>query len=287
MILKSYTGKKLGLALGSGGARGFAHIAMLDFLDEKGIRPSYITGSSMGSVMGAAYALTGSSRAVEKMTHHFVKTQQKKISFLIRSVEGKSSLTEQFEVAKRTTLNLSVLEENYIYDMLSSIFGKAKFKHTRIPFGAVATDWKTGSCELIDTGYIVDAVCASSSIPGPFHPVRLGSTRFLDGGVVRVVPVAEAFAMGADEVIGVDVSYVERKKAFKTPMDLIGYINGLKTEKLLFSDLKSAKYRILFHEVEMPWYRFDLFKEIAENSRRILKEKFEKELTELSATYCM
>lgn len=285
--MKSYTGKKLGLALGSGGARGFAHIALLDFLDEKKIKPSFITGSSMGAVMGAAYALTGSSRAVKKMTHHFISHQKKKIDFLIKSVEGKSSLTDQFEIARRTTVNLSVMEENYIYNMLSLIFGKAKFKHTKIPFGAVATDWKTGNCELIDSGYIVDAVCASSSIPGPFHPVRLGSTRFLDGGVVRVVPVIEALQMGADEVIGSDVSFPERKSNFKNTMDLIGYINSIKTERLLYSDLKDARYKIYFHEMEMPWYRFDLFNEIIRNSKQILNNIFEKELNRISLTYCI
>ena len=153
--------KGLGVALGAGGARGFAHVAVLRRLCAKEMVPSVITGSSMGSVIGSAFALFKDIRTVEKLLGYFVEKSAKNILELTRTLQGKVSLTGKLSAAYKTTATRSMMNEYFLYDLISSIFGKARFSDTKIPLGIVATDAQTGKKELFDYGFISDAVCAS------------------------------------------------------------------------------------------------------------------------------
>jgi NTE family protein len=274
--------KELGIALGSGGARGFAHVAVLKKLNERNLEPGYITGSSMGSVIGSAYALYKDIKMVEKLVEYFVDKASADILRLIDTLNGKVSITGKLNAAYKTTATRSMMNEYFLYDLVSSIFGKARFSDTKIPLGIVATDIKTGKKQLFDYGFISDAVTASSSVPGAFAPVAIAGTYFVDGGVTRIVPVDEAFQIGAKTVIGVDVSYVSRKKEFDNAMELFTYIDDIKGEKILLLDMKKADVRIFFDSLDIDWYRFDLASVIIEKSMAILNEQYEKEFEKLS-----
>lgn len=267
---------KWGLALGSGGARGYAHIPLLETIEECGIKPGIITGSSIGSLVGAAYALTADIRAVKKMGALFVKKNSEPITKLI-SLSSGGKLSDMLNLVRKTTLNKSLMREDYLYDMIAPIFGNAKFEDTKIKLGIVATDINHCRTELITSGYIVDAVCASSSVPGTFAPTRLGGTHFIDGGVMCVVPVEQCKKLGAQRVIASDVTSSIRKGTFKNALELMGYLNQLKLEKIIASEIAAADYAVRFSELELEWYRFDRFEETNRRASELLAD-FRKEM---------
>ncbi len=175
--------KTLGLALGAGGSRGVAHIGFLRALDEAGVEPNYICGSSMGSVVGAAYAAGVSTEemknAVEKLRLLHIVTPAKEKGGLFGTKKMRSLLTK------------------YI--------GDVTFADLKIPFHCVAVDMISQKLIEFSSGSVIDAVVASSSIPAVFHPLAKDKMRLIDGGVLERVPVPQVKRMGADIVVAVDV----------------------------------------------------------------------------------
>ncbi len=175
----------LGVALGGGAALGLAHIGLLRVLEREGLRPDAVSGTSMGAVVGAAYAA------------------------------GKLNLLENLALAInwRRALRLTdfqlggngVLEGRAIERELRRHFGHQRIEDLPIPFAAVATDLITGQAWTATVGDLVTAVRASISLPAVFAPVPVSDQLLVDGGLVANVPVAAARALGADIVLGVDV----------------------------------------------------------------------------------
>ncbi|HPF16402.1 MAG TPA: patatin-like phospholipase family protein [Thermotogota bacterium] len=268
--------EKWGVALGSGGARGYAHVPLLEVIESCDIKPEYITGSSIGSVVGAAYALTADSRTVKKMTSHFVKINSEKIKKLLQMAAG-SKLVDMLNVARKTAVSKSIMNEDYLYEMLTPIFQNARFEDTKLKLGIVATDIRRCRTELITSGYIIDAVCASASVPGTFSPTRLGGTHFIDGGVMCVVPVEQCRQLGAEKIIASDVTNLVRKGTFKNALELMGYLNQLKLERIIASEISQAEYRIRFTNLNIEWYQFDQFEKATKSAMELLDD-FKKEL---------
>ncbi len=281
--MKSYSKTPgLGLALGSGGARGFAHIAVIEALFNHRLYPEVITGSSMGAVIGAGIALHNDVEVVRRMTKHFVLQKQEMIEALIQSIEGKGGIGGQVDLARRMTLSRSVVDDRFLYDTLSAIFGKARFSDVIIPLGVVVCDYQSGTTELIQCGFIVDAIAASATIPGIFPPRIMGGSIMVDGGVTRCIPVPEAKEMGAQFVVGVDVGRMHPRESFHNAFDLVNYIDELKGEKIAEDDLADASLTLSFEAVAHPWHRFDRFDEILRDSRTHMKKTYGKELKRLS-----
>lgn len=175
--------KKLGFALGSGGSRGVAHIGFLRAMEEKGIRPDYIVGCSMGAVVGAAYA---SGFSVDKMEEAVKKLR---LLDLIAPTGKRGGLFDTKKVRK--------LLEKYIGDIT--------FADLKIPFRCVAVDMITQRVIEFSEGSLLDAVIASSSIPSVFRPLEKDGMRLIDGGILERVPFMQVKDMGADVVVAVDV----------------------------------------------------------------------------------
>lgn len=175
--------RKLGLALGAGGARGVAHIGFLQALEEEGIKPDYITGASMGSVVGAAYASGVSLRTMRRVVESL------RLLDLITPAKQKGGLFG--------TQKMRLLLEKYI--------GDKKIEDTEIPFRCVAVDMIKQEVIEFSEGSLLDAVVASSSIPGIFHPSDKENRRLIDGGVLERVPAIRLKEMGADVIVAVDV----------------------------------------------------------------------------------
>lgn len=188
--------KKLGIALGSGGARGIAHIGFLQALEEAHIRVSYITGCSMGAVVGALYAANIPMEQVKK-----------------EALSLKLMRIASFNVAplKNGLFNMGKAKK-----LLESYLGSLRFSDLKIPFACVATDLTEGKLAVLDEGNVVDAVIASSSIPGAFTPAELGGRRFVDGGILERVPVNALKKMGAEVIVAVDVLGDLMQKNLKT-----------------------------------------------------------------------
>ncbi|HLP14983.1 MAG TPA: patatin-like phospholipase family protein [Bacteroidota bacterium] len=213
---------KLGLVLSGGGAKGLAHIGVLKVLEEAGIRPDYITGTSMGSVVGGLYAMGYTVAQIESVMHTLdwnsllsdrtdyrllameQKRQVDRYVGLFPIADGRVHLPGGMNAGQRIGILLS---------RLTAPFHSLKsFSELPIPFACVSTDIATGRPVLIDKGDIGDAIRASMSIPTVFTPMLIDSLLFVDGGLVRNFPVEEVRRMGADIVIGVDVGAPSLKK---------------------------------------------------------------------------
>lgn len=243
-----------------------------------------MTGSSMGAVIGAAMALHNDVEVVRRMAKHFILQKKEMIDALIQNVEGKGGISGQIELARRMTLSRSVVDETFLYDSMAQIFGKAKFSDTVIPFGVVVCDYRHATTELVRCGYMVDAIASSATIPGIFPPRVLGGTVMVDGGVTRCIPVQETKELGASHVIAVDVGRLTPREHFNNAFDLVNYIAELKGEKIAEDDMSGTALKMTFEAVVHPWYRFDLFDRIVEDSRDHIHRHYEKELIELSNT---
>ncbi|MBD3670398.1 MAG: patatin-like phospholipase RssA [Gammaproteobacteria bacterium] len=176
---------KVGLALGSGAARGWSHIGVINALEKLGIEPDIIAGTSIGSLVGAAYAddrLEALEKWVRALKWHDV------VGYFDISLDG------GFIAGKKL---FHFLRENFYEKDITDL---AK------PFGAVATDMESGVEIWLREGSVMDAARASSSMPGFFTPVKHNGTWLLDGGLVNPIPVSLCRAMGANIVIAVDLN---------------------------------------------------------------------------------
>ena len=175
--------KKLGFALGAGGSRGVAHIGFLQAMGENGIKPDYISGCSMGSVVGAAYA---AGLAPKEIMAAIKKLRLLDLMHLSRRAGG-------------------LFDTQKIRDLLVRYLGDISFEELKIPFSCVAVDLYTQEIVEFKTGSVVDAVVASSAIPAVFKPTEKEGMRLVDGGVLERVPARFVKDMGADKVVAVDV----------------------------------------------------------------------------------
>jgi NTE family protein len=206
---------KIGLVLSGGGAKGIAHVRVLQVLDSLGIVPDYIAGTSMGSVVGALYASGYSGHQIDSITRviEWSKMFSNSLSFDEINIEEKDEfgryiyelplkgLTPQFP--------LGVVEGQQIEELLASLFFPvntiADFNKLPTPFLCVAADIVKGEPVILRKGSLAAAVRASMSIPTVFSPVRIDGRLLVDGGVYMNLPVTYCRDMGADYIIAVDV----------------------------------------------------------------------------------
>jgi len=179
--------QKVGLALGSGSARGWAHIGVIRALEEAGIRPDVVAGSSIGALVGAVYA----SGNIDMLEDVILKLDWKQILNFFDVVFPRSGL----------------LDGKKVSDFVHQYLRAANMEELPLPFCAVSTDLNTGKEVRLELGDVIDAVRASISIPGIFTPVKKQDMILVDGGLVNPVPVSVARQMGADLVIAVDVNH--------------------------------------------------------------------------------
>jgi NTE family protein len=190
---------KIGLALGSGGARGFAHLGVIMALQEAGIPIHLIAGSSMGALVASFY---GAGLDFERL--YKLSTAFKRKYFL------------DFTVPKMGFISGKKIKE------FIRVFTHGKsIEELSLPIGIVATDLLTGEKVVFQTGPVAEAVRASISIPGIFVPEKYNGRILVDGGVADRVPISVAKEMGADIVIAVDVSRVKRNAEITTIYDVI------------------------------------------------------------------
>lgn len=178
---------KVGLALGSGSARGLAHIGVLRAIEDAGIKVDFIAGTSMGALIGAIYA----AGKLEGLTERFLDFDWKSIVSLLDPVFPRSGL----------------IDGQKIDDFVRAHVRATRIEDLPIPFHAVATCIMSGEEVVCRTGDLIEAVRASISVPGIFTPVRSNGRVLVDGGLVNPVPVSVARAMGADLVIAVDLNH--------------------------------------------------------------------------------
>lgn len=180
--------QQFGLALSGGGVRGLAHIGVLKVLEREGMRPGYLSGTSMGAVIGAAYAAGMSPIEIENFTLN---------QFSLRNMMGLVHLTQP---------NRGLMDPAKVRDMLTKLIPMdMEFSQLRIPLVVCATDLLYCRSIPLMTGNVLKAVIASSAVPGIFPAVELPPYRLVDGGLLNNLPIDLVYRMGAEKVIGVDV----------------------------------------------------------------------------------
>lgn len=240
MVAKGF---QVGVAMGGGAARGLAHIGVLKVLQESGIPIDIVVGTSIGSLVGGAFAILGDARKVEEQFRRFVHSRdfrRTEFEFLKDSRRNAPSLRYSLgNLIKRgifysmsMTRPSFVSEENFQHN-IHSLIEDVSFDALQLPFGAVAVDVETGGAVLITSGSVRSAIRASSAIPGMMPPVRMNGRTFIDGGWVSKIPVIEAFKMGADIVIASDISVdLEDTRNLRRGLDVLIRADAIKAEAL-------------------------------------------------------
>ena len=177
---------KIGLALGGGAARGFAHVGVIQVLEEAGLRPSYVAGTSAGSLVAAIYASGKTGAQLQQV----------------------SEAMEEVTLADWTLplFNRGMLRGEALARYVNKQVDGRLIEALPLPLGIVATDLNSGQAVLFQRGDTGTAVRASSAVPSVFQPVKIAGREYVDGGLVSPVPVRYARQMGAELVIAVDIS---------------------------------------------------------------------------------
>ena len=190
---------KIALVLGGGAARGFAHIGVIKALEAQGIVPSIVVGTSAGSVVGTLYASGMSGFELQKLALQM----------------------DEAMVADWTLPNRGVFKGEALQSFINQKVKNQPIQKMRKLLGVVATDLQSGEMMLFRQGNTGMAVRASSAVPGVFQPVEISGRDYVDGGLTSPVPVQSARAMGADFVIAVDISNVDRQDKLTGTLDVL------------------------------------------------------------------
>lgn len=177
---------RLGLALGGGAARGFAHVGVIQVLEQNGIRPDVVVGTSAGSLVAALYASGKNAAELERVA---------------MSME-EATLTDW----SLPIMGSGILRGEALARYVRQAVGGRLIENMALPLGILATDLGSGQGVLFRRGDTAQAVRASSAVPGVFTPVSISGRDYVDGGLVAPVPVSQARAMGAELVLAVDIS---------------------------------------------------------------------------------
>ncbi|MCF6360842.1 MAG: patatin-like phospholipase family protein [Cyclobacteriaceae bacterium] len=231
---------KVGLVLSGGGAKGMAHIGVIKAMEEAGLYPDYITGTSMGSIIGALYAIGYSADEIKELSLAIkwedVLTNDiplDKVAFEEKSFYGRYFIELPIQ-NKKIGLPQGLIEGQELTMLLNKItrpaHGITDFHKLPIPFECIAADIETGKAVVLKSGSLALAMRASMSIPTFFTPTTIDSTLYVDGGLIRNFPVQEAIDMGADIIIGVFVSSDLAKKE-----DLTNMVSILAQSAFVFS----------------------------------------------------
>jgi NTE family protein len=213
---------RIGLALGGGAARGFAHIGVIKALEAQGIVPEIVVGTSAGSVVGSLYASGMDGFTLQKTA---LAMDEATISDWALPLFGKST---------------GVLKGEALQNYVNKAVGNVPMERLKIRFGAVATDLKTGKPILFNKGNTGMAVRASSAVPSVFQPVKIGANTYVDGGLVAPVPVKFTKDMGADFIIAVNISSATEGAATASSLDVLMQTFSIMGQRLNHFELKEA-----------------------------------------------
>lgn len=243
---------KIGLVLSGGGAKGAAHIGVIKYLEEQGIPIDFVTGTSMGSIVGGLYALGYSPDEMIEIITNIDWNQlisnnvdRRKISYNAKERKSRELFEINFSSQKdsvytdplKQTLPSGIVSGDHLSNLFSALsVGYADsidFNDLPIPFACIATDLITGNAETLNKGVFSSAIRSSMAIPILFNPVEMNGTVYVDGGLSNNFPVDICRQMGADFVIGVSMSPGLSKdpKKLKTVFSQIKQLKEIMTDK--------------------------------------------------------
>jgi len=192
--------KKIGLSLGSGGARGLAHIVILEAFDELGIKPSIISGTSVGAIIGAVYAAGKSAVEIkEAFTNNVLNKSGRFTEFL-----NKSRFIRAIDFVDLEFKNGGLIKGDKFLKLLSEEIAIKDFSELNIPLKVATTNFLTKEQSVFDEGKLLPTVKASYSLPGLLAPVKINNNYYVDGGMVNPLPW-DIIANDCDIIVAIDV----------------------------------------------------------------------------------
>lgn len=231
---------KIGLVLSGGGAKGFGHIGALKVIDSLGIKVDYISGTSMGAVIGSLYASGYSGKQLDSLFNEvdfdalindFIPRSSK--SFFERNNDEGYALSlpfDNFKIQLPSAISRGQNVFNLLSRLLIHVSDIERFDELPIPFFCVATNVETGQAVIMDKGSLPRSVLASGAFPSLFQPVIIDDQVLIDGGVVNNYPIEELRAKGMDIVIGVDVQDdLANREDLQSAPEILLQINNFRT----------------------------------------------------------
>jgi len=209
----------IGLALGGGAAKGIAHIGVLKAFEEEGVEISYLSGTSIGSLVAAYYAF---GKTIDELIEVGKQLDFKKMtSFSWRSTGG-------------------FFTTNAIKEMILRDLGDVHIEDASIPLAICTTDIVSGAQVVLEKGSVADAVCASVAVPGIFSPVEINGRKLVDGGIVENVPVSLLDDLGAGILVAVDLNGVQSYPVPDGMLDVLGNAIDICMDQKTRDQLKQA-----------------------------------------------
>ncbi len=252
---------KVGVVLSGGGAKGVAHIGVLKALEEAGVRVDFISGTSMGALVGGLYSIGYTSDQLIELTkeNNFMElfTERPNRRYISNYEKGFDERTiVSFPISERgIDLPAGIITGQNIYSFLSGLAWSAhstdNFDNFPIPFAAVATELETGEAVVFRSGYLPDAIRASISIPSAMYPHIIDGRMYIDGGIARNLPVQDAIDMGADYIIAVDVSMpLMEQDEIRSLTEIMNQTVLFRVNERLEIERKKADKLILIRELD-------------------------------------
>ncbi len=259
---------RIGLALGSGGARGLAHAGVLEALEDAGIRADLVAGTSMGAIIGGLYAQNPDPASVWQRLGDYVDNEDFAsywAPFLPKDENGardpQSRLVDVFDFMQRKLIAVKTVTRPYMQSEdklrgpLAKLFGPISFSDLQIPLAAVALDLVAGESVVYTEGPLIEGIYASSAIPSVFPPLEKDGQLIVDGGGPFRVPIEACQEMGANFIIAVDIPAFE-ETSFTTGLDMILRSNTIARRRLNKLICEQADFIIRPNVTEFHWADF-------------------------------
>jgi NTE family protein len=278
-------GKRIGVALGAGGARGLSHIGVLRVFETESIPIHVLVGSSIGALVGAAYAVGHETEEIERLVEAFLESDLFLKSALKSIKEAHASrnmsLSQRFQAFFKNRYLLAhaifrpgVLDSENFQSMVDFFLPDVGVQDTRIPFRAVATDLVSGEPVVFSRGPIRRAVMASCAVPGAVPPLELDGMLLSDGGIIHMVPTDVARQEGAQFVVAVSVTPgIMSENEMGSAVDIYVRSTNIGSYHLEQKMLKAAEVVIRPRSGPLHWTDFDLAKELIREGERATREK--------------
>lgn len=284
--------KRVGLALGGGGARGIAHLGVLKVLQLYNLFPEIVVGTSIGSIVGALFALKNYNNIDELIknligklkTNEFKEFQNEIMLYFENETKNMNIVQKIKYIAKNLLFYEKIFRNEYIISndkfekVLRLLLPERKIEDLPVKFATVALDLKSGNKIIINKGDLIKSVMASCAIPGIFQPVKYDKYLLVDGGWIEKVPAQTAKSLGADKVIAIDVSSNPLKnfKKVKNGFQLLLYADELTNNELKNIQLLQADLIIKIDFLKYNWLEFNKFNQIISAGEEIAKIEIDK-----------
>ncbi len=270
--------KKIGIALGAGGARGLAHIIILEAFEELNIKPHIISGTSIGAIIGAAYASGLTAKEMRESVDELILSKNFKFTEFYKKFDV-FKIIDMLDISLSTT---GFFKGDKFLSFYKERMKTYKFSNLEIPIKIVATEYWNKREHHFTSGNLIDAVHASYALPTLFTPIKLGAGLFMDGGMVNPLPY-DIIQKECDYVVAVDVSSKKgiNNKQIPNALDSLFASFQIMQNSILTQKLKSSKPDLLLKidVKDVRMFEFNKVKQIwkeAEKQKNILKKELKK-----------